>query len=180
MVDSRKRRGETFGQAASKVIGSIGSPPPAEPPRSPYACAANGCPLWGSITLDGMRQCFVHSRVADRRHWDSVTAQLVQRPRVIEVIRILRRTDYRERPAVDEAFAVEPRLRERWGSELDVPSRYAVLAALERVLVEDCTDHVDASMHAAAARADTMRQVDEMSARIAARFAAPEALPEAS
>lgn len=120
-------------------------PPPADttPPRNPHACAAHGCPVWGSVTIDGTRLCFVHGLVANRRHvWDHVTARLRNRSGLIEVVRLLRgggSADATDSDVMRHALRALPDLAD----DPTVTSRYRALAAVERTLIAECIERED-------------------------------------
>lgn len=156
------RRAQTFNEAAA----GIGTRPPDQPVSSPdpHACAAHGCPIWGSVITDGARLCFVHALIANRRRaWDATTARLRNRTGLIEVVRHLRGGGGPD--ATDEQ--VLARARSMLPDLGTVPNRYRALALVERTLIDECIDRDDPLF----ANPDAVVEARSQIAALADRFA---------
>lgn len=122
---------ETFGAAAARVGAVAEAPPPVH--RNPHACDAHGCPIAGSIVIDGVRQCYVHARVRERRDWDATTVRIRNRSDLVEISARLRRSGV-DVPDADVLDAMRRRLPALDGSA----TRYAALALVEAMLISEC------------------------------------------
>lgn len=119
------------------TVGS-GSEQPTLPPN-PHVCAAHGCPIAGTIVIEDRRGCFVHARVAQRAQWDGVTARIRNRTALVEASRYLRISpEYRERVLIDHALAMLPTAYAEMIDGNARRSRYALLTAVESLLITEC------------------------------------------
>lgn len=114
-------------------------------PSNPYGCSAWGCPLSGSIVVDGSRVCFVHRKVPDRKYWDDVTTKIKRHPVLCDVSRTLRPSmpsDVEEKAVAAIAdlvpeVVVTDEARKRFGA------RYALLLAVETRLEKLCVEDAE-------------------------------------
>ncbi len=106
-----------------------------EPPAESFGCSAHGCPLAGSIKIDGSRVCFVHLAVKNRSDWDSATAQIRRRSNWVQAIEILRSPGLREpKMALADARRLIPALSDKHNTP------YRALVAIECRLQVLATD----------------------------------------
>ena len=101
-----------------------------EPPAETHACSAHGCPLAGSLIVDGQKVCFVHLRVLERRLWDSATSQIRKRMSFVSAIEILRSPGLRtDAMALADARGFVPALDPKHDT------RYKAMVAIESRLI---------------------------------------------
>lgn len=113
-----KARRSGYNDAASK--------PEAEEPVNARACSAHGCPLAGSIIIEGRARCFVHLAIPEMRNWDAATHRIRARPAYVAAIELLRSPGWRTDPmALVEARNLVPAL------DAKHDTRYKALVALE-------------------------------------------------
>jgi len=105
---------------------------PAAPPQS-HGCSAYGCPVVGSIIVNGMRKCFVHLAILEMKDWDAATHRIRARMPFVDAIDILRSQGTRtDEQAVSDARDLVPALDEkhdtRYKAQLALESRLTAIA----------------------------------------------------
>lgn len=129
MTERPARRG--YNEHATRVGSADEAAPPA---KGPHDCAANGCPMWASIALEGPRVCFVHAAIADRYEWDEATRRIRRQPALVEVIRALRRSSAPE--IVEACLELCPQIASGDGTPT---GHFDALRRAEALLIDECT-----------------------------------------
>ncbi|MEO7387412.1 MAG: hypothetical protein ABIX37_10785 [Gammaproteobacteria bacterium] len=115
-------------RASFNEVATRGEEPP--PPPS-HSCTAHGCPLAGSIKINGSAFCFVHLDMLDTpMQWGGATARIRNRMPYVSAIEVLRAPGLRtDAMALDQAREYVPNL----GQEHD--TRYKAMVAIESRLI---------------------------------------------
>lgn len=164
MTTQRRRGG--YNESASHV-GDAETPPQI----NPYACAAHGCPLAGSITVAGRRVCFVHLAIREQSGWDAATTVLRRRLSYVAAIAVLRSpgtltADQALEHARHLIPALSPKHRTAYDALLAIESR---LTALAKQAAAGALDPDDGSAIEPGGPTAVVAQIRELTARFAAR-----------
>lgn len=117
---------------------SVGSGAASLPAAGPHDCSAHGCPIAGSIVIEGQRLCFVHLRRVDRGDWDLVTSRIRNRMQLVELALFLRSSRELDSVVIDRVLSTMPSLAQQQLTMSRPPSRYALLIAVEQMLANQC------------------------------------------
>lgn len=121
---------------------SAHKPEEAQEERDPHTCSAYGCPLAGSIIIDGRARCFVHLAIPEIRNWDSATQRIRARMPFVQAIEILRsqgtRTDAMAlSDARDLVPALDPKHDTRYKALVALETRLTTIAKLGELAAQE-------------------------------------------